>query len=117
MFVTPEFSPAMTNGTPELSTLVELRGFVEQTICDQKQLLRGTFPLHEKLLVRNGEPCGLHFTLNGLRAVQFSAIWDATRHTVLFYDCSGERFHRSELTDSAGLREELDELAQMKLAG
>ena len=67
----------MTNGTPELSTLDELRCFVEQTICDQKQLLRGAFPLHEKLLVRNGEPCGLHFTLNGLRAVQFSAIWDA----------------------------------------
>ena len=117
MFVTSEFSPAMTNGTSELSTLVELRDFVEQTICDQQQLLRGAFPLHEKLLVRNGEPCGLHFTLNGLRAVQFSAIWDATRHTVLFYDCSGERFHRSELTVAAELQAELAGLAQMALAG
>ena len=91
----------MANDISDLSSLEDLRSFVQRTICDREQLLLGAFELHEKLLVRQGEPCGLHFTLNGPRAVQFSAIWDADRHTILFYDCNGDRFHQSDLAASA----------------
>jgi hypothetical protein len=105
----------MDNGISEISTLEDLRGFVKQTICDHKQLLPGAFRFRERILVRHEKPCGLHFTLSGPRAVQFSAIWDAARRTMLFYDCNGERFHRNDLTISAGLEEELAGLAGMNL--
>ncbi len=91
----------------EISSLQDLRGLVERTICDRQQLLPGAFQIHEQLLVRHGQPCGLHFTLHGPRAVRYSAIWDATRYTILFYDCTGERFQRCVLTASAELREEI----------
>ena len=97
----------MTNGISAVSSLIDLRDFVQQTICDQQQLLLGAFQFHEKVLIRQGKPCGLHFTLAGPRLVQFSAIWDASRNTVLFYDCHGERLHQSKLAVSAGIWEEL----------
>ncbi len=101
----------MAHGGSEFSSLEDLRSFVERTICDRQQLLLGAFQFHTKVLVRHGQPCGLHFTLSGPRAVQYSAIWDAVRQTILFYDCNGERFHRCDLTVTAGLREELAGLA------
>ena len=102
----------MNNRISDLSSLDDLRVFVQRTICDQRQLLHGAFRFREKILVRQGEPCGLHFILSGPRAVQFAAIWDATRHAVLFYDCNGDRFHRSDLTGSAEISEELAGLAR-----
>ena len=111
--VHPEFSMAMTNGISEVETLDDLRDFIQQAICDRNQLLVGAFQFHERVLVRHGEPCGLQFTLSGPRAVQFSAIWDAACCKILFYDCNGDRFHRSELAASFGLQEELMGLAGM----
>jgi hypothetical protein len=102
----------MNNRISDLSSLDDLRVFVQRTICDRRQLLLGAFQLHEEILVRQGEPCGLHFTLSGPRAVQFAAIWDATRHAILFYDCNGDRFHRSDLTGSAEISEELASLVR-----
>ena len=103
----------MDDGISEISTLDDLRDFVKQTICDRIQLLPGAFRFVERILVRQDKPCGLHFTLYGPRAVQFSAIWDAARRRVLFYDCNGERFHRSDLAGSAGLQEERVGFARM----
>lgn len=97
----------MTKDMSEVATLEELRDFIQQTICDRNQLLVGAFQFDEKVLLRHGEPCGIQFTLSGPRAVKFSAIWDAARHTLLFYDCNGDRYHRSELTVSTGLQEDL----------
>jgi hypothetical protein len=97
----------MPCATTELSSLAELRDFIEQTICDQQLLVPGSFECREKVLVRRGRPCGMHFTLWGPRSVQFSAIWDAGRQTVLFYDSSGERFERRELKSAEPLREQL----------
>jgi hypothetical protein len=102
----------MNNGSSDLSSLDDLRGFVQRTICDQRQLLLGAFQFREQILVREGEPCGLRFILSGPRAVQFAAFWDATRHAILFYDCNGDRFHRSDLTGSAEISEELASLAR-----
>jgi len=97
----------MTNCASELSTLDDLRAFVERTICELKHLVIGAFGFDETIVERHGEPCGLQFTLSGPRAVQFSAIWDAIRHTILFYDCTGERFHRIDLSKASQLHYEL----------
>jgi hypothetical protein len=101
----------MVNGISEISTLNDLRGFVKQTICDRNQLLLGECRVNEKILVRYGKPCGLYFTVCGPRTVQFSAIWDADRSTILFYGCNGDRFQPTDLTVSARLQEELASLA------
>jgi hypothetical protein len=101
----------MVPGVPAITRLAELRGFVQQTICDRQQLLLEAFPIHKRILVRRGKPCGLHFTLVGPRSVKFSAIWDASKGTVLFYDCNGDRFYRRDLALSETLQQELAGLA------
>ena len=102
----------MADETTEIATLEDLRAFVQRTICDQQRLLDGTVQVSEKILLRQGKPCGMQFTLNGPRAVQFSAIWETNRHTILFYDCNGVRFHRCELATTADLEQELAALAR-----
>lgn len=97
----------MTNSNSDIATLDDLRFFVEQSMCEREHLIPGAFRVDEQLLERHGKPCGLHFTLNGPRCVQFSAIWDAIRHTILFYDCAGERFHRTDLTRPSQMHFEL----------
>lgn len=69
----------------------------------------GAFQFDEEVLKRHGQPCGLHFSLSGPRSVRFSAIWDAIRHTILFYDCTGERFQRTDLPRPSSLHFELAE--------
>jgi hypothetical protein len=103
---TSGFSLAMAIQISPDSTLDELRDFVQQAICDRQHLLPGAFQVHERILARHGKPSGLCFTLCGPRSVKFSAIWDAARRTILFYDCKGERFHQSELFLSGELRDE-----------
>lgn len=65
----------MAESTPEISTLEDLRAFVLRTVCTGQQLLPDTVRVSKQILVRQGKPCGLQFTLNGPRSVQFSAIW------------------------------------------
>ena len=77
----------------------DVRVVFSQPAVTAKFLNMATFPKEE--------PCGLHFTLSGPRAVQCSAIWDAIRHTILFYDCTGERFHRIDLSKPSQLHFEL----------
>jgi hypothetical protein len=90
-----------------LETLDDLRGFVRHVICERECLAPEAFRFSEQTLMRNGKPCGLHFTLLGPRSVRPTAIWDAICHTVLFYDCSGQRFHRTELPKPSQLHFEL----------
>jgi hypothetical protein len=101
----------MAESTPEITTLEDLRAFVQSTICDRQQLLPNTVGVSEQFIVRQGKACGMQFTLSGPRAVQFSAIWDATGGTILFYDCNGVRFQRHDLTMTADLAKELATLA------
>lgn len=101
----------MADGIAELLSLEDLRGFVERRICDEAQFLPGAFDFSEQLLRRHRRPCGLHFSLRGPRAVQYSAIWDAARNTILFYDCKGDRFQRIELAECGPLQDELADFA------
>ena len=93
----------------EPKSLEALRRFVQEVICEQGELLPGAFLFDEQVLRRHGLPCGLHFTLDGPRSVRFSAAWDAIRHTILFYDCTGERFQRTDLTKPSQLHFDLAE--------
>jgi hypothetical protein len=86
-----------------ISTLAELREFVNETLCQNEQLEVDAFVLTERPLVRNGIPCGLYFCLHGPRAVKFTAIWETDRNTVLFYGATGERFLTIRLTASPEL--------------
>lgn len=95
----------------EPTSLEALRRFVQEVVCERGQLLPEAFPFDEQVLSRHGQPCGLHFTLDGPRSVRFSAVWDAIRHTILFYDCTGERFQRTQLSKQSSLHFELAEFA------
>ena len=83
-----------------VESLDDLRELVAQTLCEREQLEPGAFPLTDRLLHQGGRPCGMEFCQVGPRAVRLMAIWEAAQRTVLFYDSTGERFHRVRLTDS-----------------
>ena len=75
----------------QFEDLEQLRGYVEQTMCAQNELVVGAFPLTERVLIRGGAPCGMYFCLHGPREVRLTAIWETDRNTVLFYGSTGDR--------------------------
>jgi hypothetical protein len=83
--------------------LNELRNYVNETLCNHEQLEFGVFRFSERVLVRAGRPCGLHFCLHGPRAVRFTAIWETDGNTILFYSSTGERFQKTQLTAAPSL--------------
>ncbi len=93
----------MKDDSPRIKSLNDLRNFVEETICHDNELEVRTFTITERILVRGGQPCGLYFCLHGPRAVQFTAIWETDRNSILFYSASGERVHRSTLPAAPSL--------------
>jgi hypothetical protein len=80
-----------------------LRNFVYETICRHEEFEPGAFQMTERILIRGGAPCGIHFCLHGPRSVKLTAIWETRRNTILFYGSTGERFHRTELTEAPRL--------------
>ena len=83
-----------------VESLDDLRNLVVQTLCNRERLEPGAFPMTDRLLHQGGRPCGMEFCLAGPRAVRLTAIWEAAKQTVWFYDSTGERFQRVRLTDS-----------------
>lgn len=61
------------------------------------------FTMTERILVRGNLPCGIHFCLHGPRSVKYTSIWETDRNTLLFYNPTGERFHRTQLTEAPQL--------------
>jgi len=86
-----------------IHNLQNLKSFVYETLCYHEQLELGAFPMTERILVRGGRPCGIYFCLHGPRSVQFTAIWETERNTILFYSSSGERFYKTQLTEAPSL--------------
>ncbi len=84
----------------EIKDVEGLRDYVQGTLCELNELEVGAFPMTERILVRRGEPCGLYFCLHGPRSVKLTAIWETDRNTLLFYSSSGERVHKTQLTQS-----------------
>lgn len=87
----------MPTETQRLDDLHAIRRYVTETLCEKDQLEENSFPLHEKVLVRSGMPCGVHFCLYGPRSLYLAAIWETDSNTILFYGSRGERFHRTQL--------------------
>lgn len=84
-----------------VESLDDLRELVAKTLCDQEGLEPGAFRLFERLLHRRGQRCGIQFCLAGPRSVRLTAFWEAEKQIVLFYDSTGNRFQRIELTGSS----------------
>jgi len=87
----------------QINDLNDLRQFVFQTLCEQNDFELGAFQVTEKILVRNGTPCGIYFCLHGPRSVKITAIWETDSQTILFYGASGERLQRTQLQSSPQL--------------
>ena len=81
----------MLEPATEIQDLSDLRKFVYATLCDQNELVIGTFQMSERILVRSGKPCGIYFCVHGPRSVKLIAIWETEQNSVLFYGSSGER--------------------------
>src|SRR5438045_9269786 len=88
----------MLASTQTLQNLENLREYVSKILCHYDQLELGAFRMTERLLVRQGKPCGIFFCLHAPRSVKVTAIWETERNTILFYNSTGERFHRTQLT-------------------
>jgi ABC-type branched-subunit amino acid transport system substrate-binding protein len=83
-----------------LPTLEALRGHVHAVLCRHDQLDPAQAPLHEELLTRAGQPCGLVFHVRGPRGLQACAIWAGEEGRVLFYDSAGQRFAQTSLAEA-----------------
>jgi hypothetical protein len=93
----------MLEHSVQITSLRELRDYVQQRLCDQNQLEVGAFQLTERVLERGGAPCGMFFCLHGPRSVKLVAIWETGRNSILFYGSTGERVQRVQLIDSPAL--------------
>lgn len=91
-----------------ISTLFELRAFVHQTLCEKENLVRDQFRMREMELRRNGQSCGIQFSLFGPRQVRLSAVWASDKNQLYFYDAAGVRFQKVQLRT----RLQLDDLAK-----
>lgn len=87
----------MPTEVQRLDDLHSIRRYVTETLCEKDQLEVNSFPLYEKVLVRGGSPCGVHFCLYGPRSLYLAAIWETDSNTILFYGSRGERFRKTQL--------------------
>lgn len=82
-----------------LPSVEELRRHVLQTLCEHDRLDPNQTPLFEAVVKRRGRPCGLFFQVQGPRLVKTYAIWAGEECRVLFYDCTGQRFAETQLSE------------------
>lgn len=94
----------MTVEPLEIHNLDQLRRYVHETICDHNELEVNVFEVSERILLRNGRPCGMLFCLHGPRSVRLTAIWETEGNTILFYGSAGQRTHRTRLLGSTKLQ-------------
>lgn len=87
----------MLESLEAICNLDELRAFIHKTLCDRENILQDQFGMTETSLIRNGQPCGLQFSLLGPRSIRLEAIWVADRNLLYFYDARGTRFLKVQL--------------------
>jgi hypothetical protein len=87
----------MSTDILRLDDLPAIRRYVNETLCEKDRLEANSFPLHERILVRSGAPCGVYFLLHGPRSLCLTAIWETDSNTILFYGSRGERFRKTQL--------------------
>ena len=94
----------MLTQVQQFDSMDDLRNYIITTLCDQSQLLYDAFPLTERILLRDGKPCGVYFCMSGPRATKFSAIWETQHNQILFYGSGGERFQKTQLIEAPTLK-------------
>ena len=72
-------------------TLEVVREFVRDELCEKNQLEKNAFQMSQRLLQRQGKPCGFYFCIYGPRSVRLTAVWDLQKGAVFFYDSLGRR--------------------------
>lgn len=87
----------MTDATPSLHSLDDLRAYVHATLCEKENLLPEQSRLVEYQLEQAGRNCGLQFYVHGPRLVRLGAIWVADQNLLYFYDARGERYGKLKL--------------------
>lgn len=90
-----------------LEDFIALRKYVNETLCSKDQLETDHFPLSERILVRQGAPCGVYFCLHGPRSLCLTAIWETDGNTILFYGSRGERFRTTKLIAAPRIENDL----------
>jgi hypothetical protein len=83
-----------------LPTLDELRRHVLEVLCTHDCLDPTQTPLHESVLFRRGQACGLFFQVQGPRLLKTYAVWAGEEGRILFYACTGERFAEIRLSEA-----------------
>jgi hypothetical protein len=83
-----------------LPALDDLRSHVRLTLCQHDNLAVEQTPLHEAAITRSGRPCGLFFQVKGPRLLRTYAVWAGDEDRILFYDCSGQRFAETRLSEA-----------------
>lgn len=71
--------------------LVQIRNYIHEELCQRNQLMRGAFPITERMVTKRGKPCGVFFCLHGPRSVRLTAVFDFHESKVWFYDSCGKR--------------------------
>ena len=72
-------------------TFAVVREFVRGELCQYNQLVKDAFQMSERLLTRQGKPCGFYFCIYGPRSVRLTAVWDLNKGSIHFYDSLGRR--------------------------
>jgi hypothetical protein len=60
--------------------------------------------MHQALITRHGQPCGLYFQIQGPRMLRNYAIWSGEENRILYYNCTGERVFETHLSEAPTLR-------------
>ncbi len=68
-----------------------VREFVREELCEKNHLEKDAFQMAERVLTRNGAPCGFYFCIYGPRSVRLTAVWDLRKGSIFFYDSLGRR--------------------------
>ena len=93
----------MPESSMNVQSMEELRRYVADTLSNLELLKSDQFQLSQRILHRDGKPCGIHFCLHGPRALRLSAIWETDQNSILFYGSCGRRLHRTKLVKSPQL--------------
>ena len=91
---------SMLDSLASIPSLEELCRYVADTLGSLESLKADQFQLSQQMLHRGGKPCGMHFCLQGPRALRLSAIWETDQNSILFYGSCGRRLHRTKLVQS-----------------
>jgi hypothetical protein len=87
----------METSVERINDLEQLCSYVNETLCHHEQLIENAFQMTQRILLRNGKPCGIYFCVHGPRSVKVTAIWETDRNTILFYGSTGERYKKTRL--------------------